>query len=263
MGISDRALSAIVTGAAGLALVIVLRWLLGHAFDRYLRRVAAARAADDVARLRTRLAVLRRAAVAFLVVIVAWSVLEAFPATEELARTLLASGAVLALLVGVAFSTPLSNLGAGILLGLTQPVRLGDRVTVGELTGTAEEITLIHTVLATDDERRIFVPNSHMVSSVVVNRSLRDPRRQVSVRLPIPLGRPVEQARRALVEAALAAEAARPLEVQVLVGEVTERTCWLSLTAYFPPDAPVERLAGELRERGLAALLQEGLLPQA
>ncbi|MER3408667.1 MAG: hypothetical protein C4305_04760 [Thermoleophilia bacterium] len=263
MGISDRAVSAIVTGAAGLALIVILRWILGHAFDRYLRRAAAARTADEVARLRTRLTVLRRAVIAFLVVIVAWSMLEAFPVTEQLARTLLASGAIVALFVGVAFSTPLSNLGAGILLGLTQPVRLGDRVTVGEVTGTAEEITLIHTVLATDDERRIFVPNSHMVSSVVVNRSIRDPRRQVSVRLPIALGQPVERARAALLQAALAAEAAPPLEAQVLVAEVGERTCWLSLTVYAPPDAPVERLAGELRERGLRALGEAGLLPSS
>jgi len=261
MGVSDRTLSAVVTGAAGLLLIVVLRWALGHAFDRYVRRAEVARAADDVARLRTRLAVLRRAVIAFLVVLVAWSVLDAFPATDHLARTLLASGAVLALFVGVAFSVPLSNLGAGILLGLTQPVRLGDRVTVGEVTGTAEEITLIHTVLVTDDERRIFVPNSQMVSSVVVNRSIRDPRRVVSVRLPIGVREPVERARAVLLEAAAGAEAARPLEVQVLLAEVGEQTAWLSVTAYAPPDAPVERLAGELRERGLTALVAAGLLP--
>lgn len=263
MGISDRTVSAIVTGTAGLVLIVVLRWVLGHVFDRYVRRVEAKRTPDDVARLRTRLAVLRRAVIAFLVVIVAWSVLEAFPATQELARTLLASGAVLALFVGVAFSVPLGNLGAGILLGLTQPVRLGDRITVGEVTGTAEEITLIHTVLITDDDRRIFIPNSQMVSSVVINRSIQDPRRAVSVRLPIGLAASVERARAALLQAAAGVEAAPLLDVQVVLAEVGEKTAWLSVTAYAPSSAPVERLAGELRERGLAALARERLLPAA
>jgi small-conductance mechanosensitive channel len=261
MDISDRTVSALVTGAAGLGLIVVLRWLLGYLSDRYVRRVEAARTSDEVARLRTRLAVLRRAAIAFLAVLVAWSVLEAFPATQDFARTLLASGALLALLVGVAFSTPLSNVGAGILLGLTQPVRLGDRVTVAEATGTVEEITLIHTVLASDDERRIFIPNAKMVTSVVVNRTLRDPRRVVSVRLPVAIDRPIERARAVLLAAAAEAEAARPLQAEVLVAEVAEKTVWLSLTAYAPPDAPVERLAGELRERGLTALVAAGLVP--
>lgn len=263
MDISDRAVSAIVTAAAGLALIVVLRWLLGHLFHRYVRRLEGVRRPDEVARLRTRLAILRRVVIAFLVVLVAWSVLEAFPATEDFARTLLASGAVLALFVGVALSTPLGNLGAGILLGLTQPVRLGDRVTVGEVTGAVEEITLIHTVLVTDDGRRIFVPNSQMVSSVVVNRSILDPRRAVTVRLPMAVHQPVERARELLLEAAAAVESTRPLETRVLLAEVGEKTAWLALTVLAPPDAPVERLAGELRERGLAALVRAGFLPQA
>ena len=43
---------------------------------------------------------------AFVSVVVLWSVLEIFPATEQFARTLLASGAFIALLLGVAFSVP-------------------------------------------------------------------------------------------------------------------------------------------------------------
>jgi len=261
MDVSDRAIAAIVTGVAGAVGILLVRWVLHRAFDRYARRAESRRTPDEVARLRTRLTVLQRVIVAFLVTILAWSVLEIFPATEELARTLLASSAVLALLVGFAFSVPLGNLGAGILLGLTQPVRLGDRITVGDVTGTAEEITLIHTVLRTDDDRRIFVPNTNMISSVVVNRSMQDPRRVVTVKLPIALRVSVERARVVVLEAAEGAEAAEPLELIVLLGDVGERTAWLTLTAYAPHDAAVDRLAGELRERALTALAREELLP--
>jgi potassium efflux system protein len=87
------------------------------------------------------------------------------------ASAFLASGAVLALVAGVALSTPLGNLGSGVLLAFTQPARLGDRITVGEHTGVVSEITLSYTQLVADDGTHIYVPNQSMVSSALVNRS--------------------------------------------------------------------------------------------
>jgi len=132
---SERVWQAVTTAAVGLVLLVVLRVVLAHAFDRYVAHAAERRQPDAVARLRTRLAVLRKVILASVFVIVVWSVLEVFPTTEQLSRTLLASGAVIALFIGVAFSVPLGNIGAGILLSFSQPVRLGDRITVGNVTG--------------------------------------------------------------------------------------------------------------------------------
>ena len=81
-----------------------------------------------------------------------------------------------------------------MLLGWSQSVRLGDRVTIADVTGTVVEITLMQTVLVTDEGRRVFVPNSQMASSIVTNRSIDDPRRIVTVRLPVRLGAPVDEA---------------------------------------------------------------------
>jgi small-conductance mechanosensitive channel len=260
--VSERTWEAVATAAAGLAILVVVRIALGIAFDHYVERVATRKPADYVARLRTRLMVLRRVVVAFVFVVVIWSVLEVFPATESIARTLLASGAVIALFVGVAFSVPLGNIGAGILLSLTQPVRIGDRITVGDVTGTATEITLIHTVVRTDQGLTAFVPNSQMVTSTVVNRSLEDPRRIVSVRLPIGVTVSVESARRVLLATAAEVGEAHLEGASVLVSDVGERTTWLSVSGFAPPGTPVEQVAAELRERGLVALAREGLLPQ-
>ena len=259
---SDRAREAIVTAAAGLAVLVAVRFLLGFVFDRIVARVAARKPADYVARLRTRLTVLRRVIVAFVFVIVVWSILEIFPATEHFARTLLASGAVVALFVGVAFSVPLGNIGAGILLSLTQPVRIGDRITIGDVTGTAEEITLIHTVVRTDDGRTAFVPNSQLVTSTVVNRSLDDPRRIVSVRLPISMASSVDGARDVLLGVVGEMGAAHLEGASVTVSEVGERTIWLTVSGFADPGTNVERVAAELRECGLEALGREGVLPE-
>ena len=51
----------------------------------------------------------------------------------------------------IPLSTPLGNLGSGVLLAFTQPVRLGDRITVGEHTGAVKEITLSYTTRLTMD----------------------------------------------------------------------------------------------------------------
>lgn len=101
-----------------------------------------------------------------------WSVLSIFPATNEVANAFLASSAVVAVVASVALSTPLGNLGSGVLLAFTQPVRLGDRITVGEHTGVVEEISLSYTTLVTDEGPHVYVPNQTMVSTMLVNRSV-------------------------------------------------------------------------------------------
>jgi small conductance mechanosensitive channel len=175
---------------------------------------------------------------------------------------LLASGAFIALVLGVAFSVPLGNIGAGILLSLSQPVRIGDRITVGDVTGTAQEITLIHTIVKTDQGLTAFVPNSQMITSTVVNRSLDDPRRLVTVRLPVAITARVDEARRLLLQTVEELPDPPIEEPSVSVVDVGEKTTWLAVTGYAPRRTAVDRTAAELRERALEALAAEGFLPQ-
>src|ERR1700674_210939 len=174
---SERVRSAIITGAVGLAVVVAVRLAMRAAFTGYHSRLGTRRPPSEIAGQRTRFVILQRLLTVVLLVIVAWSVLQVFPSTDALARSLLASGALLTIFLGIALSGPLTNIGAGILLGLSQSVRLGDRVTIADVTGTAVEITFLQTVLLRDEGRRVFVPNSQMASSIVTNRSIDDPRR--------------------------------------------------------------------------------------
>jgi small-conductance mechanosensitive channel len=125
----------------------------------------------------------------------------------------------------------------------------------------AVEITLMQTVLVTDEGRRVFVPNSQMASSIVTNRSIDDPRRVVSVRLPIAIATPVEEARKAVLAAVEGFEGCSAKDVTVLVTDVTESTAWLSLNVRLPPESDVTSVAAALRERALTALVQGKLLP--
>ena len=259
MDSSSNAVQAVVLAVVWTAVVLALRGGLGFAFARYERRLAEQDSAV-AARRRTTFSFLLRVVVAVVALIGVWSVLSVFPATEEVAKAFLASSAVLALVAGVALSTPLGNLGSGVLLAFTQPVRLGDRITIGEHTGVVEAITLSYTSLATDEGRRVFVPNQTMVSTMLVNRSVGDPRRVISIRLPVALGASLAEARRLALEAARA-EATSGAVLEAHVAEVTEKTVWLELAGFASPTADLAELTTAIRERALGALADAKLLP--
>jgi small-conductance mechanosensitive channel len=171
MDSSSRAVQALVAASVWIVVIIVMRFVLERAFARYERRLAEKDSAV-AARRRTTFSFLLRAVIALTVLVGIWSVLSIFPATHEIANAFLASSAVLAVVAGVALSTPLGNLGSGVLLAFTQPVRLGDRITVGDHTGVVEEISLSYTTLVSDEGPHVYVPNQTMVSTMLVNRSV-------------------------------------------------------------------------------------------
>ena len=256
--VSSRAVEAIITGAVGLATVICVRWALGVAFRRYERRLAVRDPALAVRR-RTMLAFVRRVVVAFVAAIAIWSVLSIYPQTDQIVNALLASSAVIALFAGLAFSTPLSNLGSGMLVAFAQPLRLGDRVTIGEHTGFVEEMDILYTTLVTDEARRVFVPNTQLTSSTIVNRTIRAPRRTVSASFPVRLGAPVDKAREVILRAIGQVEGLRG-EARVLVGDVKDGAVWVTATVSAPLDADVIQLGSDLREVVLDALGEAGSL---
>jgi len=256
--VDDKTVRAIVTAAVWLAIVILVKWLLRRAFNAWEKRHADS---DPIAlaRRRTTFSFLSRIAVTIVAVIGTWSVLRIFPATEEVARALLASSAVLALIAGLALNTPLGNLGSGVLVAFTQPLRIGDRVTIGEQTGFVEQINLIYTTLMTDDDRRIYIPNTQLTTTPIINRTIRDPRRAVTAALPLRLGAPIEQARKVVLGAVKGTPGVN--EAYVTVGDINDRVVWLNATAYAPLDANVAALGSNVRERALMALADAELLP--
>lgn len=249
---------ALVTAAVWIVALVVVRWLLNRAYGAWEQRHAESDPAV-VAQRRTTFSFLTRVVVALVGLIGVWSVLSIFPVTEEIARALLASSAVLGVIAGLALSTPLGNLGAGVLVAFTQPVRLGDRVTIGDQTGFVEQINLIYTQVVTDDAKRVFVPNTQLTTGPVVNRTIRDPRRAVTAELPVRIDAPLATARKSLLDAAGAT--AGVTDANVRVTSVGDRLSWLTVTAYAPLGADVPALASELRERGLERLARDGLLP--
>ena len=256
----SNAVKALVTGAIWLVVVVVVRYALNRGYDRYEKRLAE-RDASITAGRRTTFGFLVRIVVGLVALVGVWSVLSIFPATEEIARAFLASSAVLAVIAGLALTTPLGNLGSGVLLAFTQPVRIGDRVTVDQHTGVVERITMSYTAIVTDTDVLVFVPNRTMVSTTLVNRSGRDPRRLVSVKVPVRMGASLPDARRVAEDGLSRVPHADTLTLDVNVGEVSEKTVWLDIAGFAPPGSNVPSVASAIREHALTALAEAELLP--
>ena len=117
-----------------------------------------------------------------------------FPAVKRVATTILASSAVLGLVIGFAARATLANAVAGVLLAITQPVRVGDLVTFNKETGIVEDMRLSYTTLRLDNGRRLVVPNEKLVQNPVENHSVVDPRVQVEASVWLPPGGDADRA---------------------------------------------------------------------
>jgi small-conductance mechanosensitive channel len=135
----------------------------------------------------TRLRLLRRLIFVAIVVIGIALGLMQFAAVKRAAAGVLASSAVLGLIVGFAARQTLANCIAGILLAATQPIRIGDLVQFEGQAGVVEDIRLTYTYLRAEDNRRIIVPNERLASSTIENFTIMDPRVEVEVQIGLPL----------------------------------------------------------------------------
>jgi len=142
----------------------------------------------------TRLRLVRRLIFATIIVIGVAAALSRFPAVRTAATGVLASSALLGLVLGFAARQTLANAIAGIMLAITQPVRIGDLVTFEEQTGEVEDVRLTYTYIRLDDGRRLIVPNERLAQSSVANHTVVDPQVQVEVSLWLEPGADATQA---------------------------------------------------------------------
>jgi small-conductance mechanosensitive channel len=134
----------------------------------------------------TRYRVLRRSISATIVTIGLLSALLVIPQVRALAGGLLASSAVLGLIVGFASQRTLGNFVAGLMIAITQPLRLGDWVEVGGVEGSVEEIGLIYTFIRTEDNARLVIPNEKLASDTIRNSTIRSPAKYAQVTVQVP-----------------------------------------------------------------------------
>jgi small-conductance mechanosensitive channel len=142
----------------------------------------------------TRLRFIRRLVWLLIIVLGVFTTLGQFTGLGRLAASLLASGALAAAIIGFAARQTLANLVAGIMLALTQPLRVGDWVHVEEHYGVVEDVRLNFTILRTLSEQRILIPNERLAGGIRRNDTLEADGVDLDVHLWLPIDADVEKA---------------------------------------------------------------------
>jgi small conductance mechanosensitive channel len=239
--------------AIGVILLAVVAVVL---VDRFLARRAATLALAMTGQrglsrdAQTRLRFLRRAAEAVIIIVAIAIALSQFHSLDRVGRTILASSAITAAVIGFAARQTLANAVAGVMLAIVQPIRIGDLVTFEGDTGTVEDVGLTYTWLRTGVDARLLIPNERLAGGIVRNDSIRSP--TVAIEASVWLAPDADEAR--------ALEALNGLEgIRARIAEVTSDG--LRVLVMGEPGPPSERLAreGELRAAALGALRQGGV----
>lgn len=107
---------------------------------------------------------------------------------------------VAALSVGLGFGLQeiVANFVAGLIILFERPVRVGDTVTVGLLTGTVSRVRIRATTITDWDRKEIIVPNKSFITEQVVNWTLSDPITRLVIPLGISYGSDVERAHKVM-----------------------------------------------------------------
>jgi small-conductance mechanosensitive channel len=201
----------------------------------------------------TRYRILRRSVMASILVVGFFSSLLVIPQVRAIAGGLLASSAVLGVIIGFASQRTLGNFVAGLLIAISQPVRLGDRVTYDGEDGIVEEIGLSYTFIRTQDRTRLVVPNEKLASDTIRNSTIRGRETFAEITVQVPLSADLEE-----VVARLRDEVAGESDALVYVSSLNGNAT-VTIRAAARDEDDAQQLERELRVRAHARLRALGV----
>jgi small-conductance mechanosensitive channel len=238
----------------GLAVVAISFWVARQVKSVMLRRVLARTPMDEATRLTF-------AGVSGWLVILLGFLVGMNVAGSSLQNLALLAGAIT---VGVGFGLQnvINNFVSSLLIHFSRSIRVGDYIEVGDIRGTVREIGMRNTVLVTDDEITVLVPNGSFITGNIVNWT--NPTRRIRLHVPVVV---VRQANLTIVAELAVAEAVRhPLVVKqpapvLEVRTVTATQVSMDLLVWSEHPEKANCIVGDisltldrvLREKGFAA----------
>jgi small-conductance mechanosensitive channel len=123
---------------------------------------------------KTRLRILRRLILVIVFLILVALALSQFTELKRLATGILASTAVIGLIIGFAAQHTIGNMVAGVQLAVTQPIKIGDQIEFEEVSGRVTDITLSYTYVNPGDDTSIVIPNQMLLDGIIHNHSTGD-----------------------------------------------------------------------------------------
>ena len=98
------------------------------------------------------------------------------------------------LAVGLALQGTLSNVAAGVMLLVLRPYRVGEVIDVGGASGTVQKLDLFTTQLTNANNHKIVIPNSKVLSDVIINLTGQRTRR-IEIKFTVGYGENLKEAR--------------------------------------------------------------------
>jgi small-conductance mechanosensitive channel len=224
--------------------VLVLTAILARVIDRRIARRELSQEA------MTRYRVLRRSITTGILVVGILSALLVIPQVRAVAGGLLASSAVIGIIVGFASQRTLGNFVAGLLIAFTQPLRLGDDVMIEDTRGVVEEIGLIYTFVRIENGDRLVIPNEKLASDTIRNSTIRSREKVAEITVQVPLSSDLP---------AVVDRLRHATNGEVFVSDLTGNAS-LVVRRQTATEDEAEQLERELRLRAHEALRTEGLL---
>lgn len=225
------------------AVVLGIAAVMAKVVDvRLARRPLAPQAA-------TRYRVLRRSVMTGIIFVGLLSALLTIPQIRAVAGGILASSAVVGLVIGLASQRTLGNFVAGLLIAFAQPLRLGDRVQVEGSWGIVEEIGISYTFIRCEDGSRLVIPNEKLASDTIRNSTIRSPEKVAQISLQVPLGQDLGRVMDLLEH---------ELQTEVFVSELAGQAT-VTVRARAASELEAERLERELRLRAASVLRTAGI----
>ena len=223
--------------------VLVLTAVVARVIDR---RIARRQLSSEA---MTRYRILRRSVTTAIFVVGFLSALLVIPQVRAVAGGLLASSAVLGIIVGFASQRTLGNFVAGVLIAFTQPLRLGDRVTIENTEGVVEEIGLIYTFVRTENGDRLVIPNEKLTSDTIRNATIRSREKVAEITVQVPLSADLD---------AVVDRLRKSTDGEVFVNDLAGNAS-VVIRKQTASEEEAERIERELRLRAHSALRAEGL----
>jgi small-conductance mechanosensitive channel len=244
----DEVSAAITLVVAVVIAILVDRFLLGRA-ERATQRLETAQFSREA---RTRLRLIRRLVFVLIILIGIALALSQFTSIKRFATGVLASTAVLGIIIGFAGRQVIANLVGGVMMAITQPIRIGDLVSIGEeVHGRVVDIALTYTSIDAGDGRLTIVPNEKVTTEVVVNLSAGNRQAPATAEVWLPADADLDAARRALEGTAV---------TSVRLAELAAEGARLELKAAMEKGGDREAREAELREHAQDALRKAGVL---
>jgi small-conductance mechanosensitive channel len=228
--------------------IVVDRVLIGRAIKATTRLDTGELSRET----RTRLRLIRRLLFLAIILIGVALALSQFASIKRFATGVLASTAVLGIIIGFAARQVIANLVAGVVVAFTQPIRIGDLVSIGDdVHGRVVDISLTYTSVDPGDGSLINVPNEKVTTDSVVNHSAGNSSAPITVDVWVRPDADVDAAREAL-------ERGEVTSAHLM--ELTPEGARIQVKAAIDAGADREAHETELRERAQGVLREAGLL---